>query len=402
MYKHSFSTNKQSFSVNKILYLTQFAQIGGGETSLLYLISKLDKRRFEAHIILPQKGQFYNRAKKLKVKIYILKLPPYLIRSLFVPGLSPPALAKLLKLTKYIKPDLIHVNHLTLSIYAGIVAKILKIPTVGTAHGVWDSFYFYQNLFYRFFIRKIIANTQKTANNIIKHRLFPQKNIKIIYFGVDTNLYKPATQVKKIKAKKAFNIPSDYLVISCVGRLDPQKDHLTFLKSALLVSHKIGKVKFLIVGSKLGDFSNRKNAYLEKIQLFLKQHPTLSKNVVFGGFIESMVGVYHATDILVSTSSSIAESFGLALAEAASCAIPIVSTKTASQQLIVKNGITGYLLPPKNPELLAEKMLKLIKDKTLRKKLGQRGRLHITKHLTIENYVKKVQDLYLILTMQDK
>lgn len=383
----------------KILYLTQFAQVGGGETALLNLISKLDKKKFETHVVLPRKGQFYNRLKKLNVKIHILTIPPYLVRMLFVPGMSPFALTKLLKLAREINPDLIHVNHLTLSIYAGVVAKILKIPTIGTAHGIWDSLYFYQNLIYKFFINRIIANTYKTANNIKKHKFYPSKNIETIYFGIDTNLYKPPTNRQKIKAKKSLNIPPDHIVVSNVGRLDPQKDHLTFLKCANIIIQKTNMVRFLIIGSKEADFSSSstRSNYLTTLKDFIGKNRELSDYVKFIPYQENMTAIYQATDILVSTSSSQAESFGLALVEAASCTIPVVSTKTASQHQIVKNGQTGQLVKPHDPKVLAEKIFTLVNNPQLRKTFGINGRNHVIKNFQLSRYVNEVEKNYLKL-----
>lgn len=385
--------------MKKILYLSQFGQVGGGETTLLYLISKLDKKKFEAHIIIPQKGQFYDRLKNLKVKIHILELPPYLIRTLFIPGTSPLALAKLLKLARRINPDLIHVNQLTLSLYAGIIAKILKIPTVGTAHGIWDSLYFFQNLIYKFFIKRIIANTPMTAQNIKKHGVYKTNNIKTICFGIDTNLFTPASLKEKIQAKNIFDIPRGYIVISNIGRLDPQKDHLTFLKCAKIILEKNRKVFFLIVGAVEGDFSKKgsKGDYISRLKNFMAAESQLSKHLKFIPYQKNMTNIYRATDIAVSTSSSPAESFGLALLEAASCGIPIVSTKNWSQQLIVKNGQTGFLVSPQDPKTIAEKILILATNSKLRKEFGENGRKHIAGNFQLQPYVTRIENVYLSL-----
>ena len=381
----------------KVLYLTQFGQIGGGETSLLYLIKHLSKRKFEAHVILPHKGQFYERLMSQKVKVHILNLPPYIIRTFFVPGFSPQASIKLLQLAKVVKPDLISVNHLTLSVYAGIISKYLHIPTIGTAHGNWDSHYPYQNLIYKFFINKIIANTQNTAANLQKHGIYPKKNIQTIHFGIDPHHFRPPTLQEKAKATDMLSIPQNHLVVNCVGRLDPQKDHLTFLRAAKKVIEKRNNVYFLITGSQKGDFSNTKNKYIHSLREFLKTNKDLDKHVKFLNYQKNMQNVYWATDILVSTSSSAAESFGLSLLEAASCQIPIVATKTASQNLIVKNGHNGYLTKPKDTKSIAEKINLLLTNEKLRQEFGKNGRILVSKEFTIETYANKIQFEYLKL-----
>src|SRR3990167_427281 len=117
----------------KILYLTFHPEIGGGETILLSLISKLDRKLFEPIVVVTKKGQLSKRLRELKIKTYILPLPGYLIRTLFIPGASPVSIYRFYKLCKKIKPNLIHINHLNLAIYAGISSKILKIPSIATS-----------------------------------------------------------------------------------------------------------------------------------------------------------------------------------------------------------------------------------------------------------------------------
>ena len=119
----------------KILYLTYHPQIGGGETTLISLISSLDRKLFEPIVVVLQKGQLYKKLRDLKIKTYVLPLNGYLIRTFFVPGMSSVGVYQTYKLVKSEKPDIIHLNHLNLAVYTGIAAKLLKIPTIATAHG---------------------------------------------------------------------------------------------------------------------------------------------------------------------------------------------------------------------------------------------------------------------------
>lgn len=379
----------------KILYLTQFPEIGGGETMFLSLLEKLPRRLFEPIVIVPKKGQVSERLKQLRVRTYILNLPPYLLRTFFVPGISPLPMYKFIKLSKSLSPNLIHLNHLTLAIYAGVAAKILHIPTVATAHGPWDSYYFYQDLVTSLFVDKIFANTELTAQKLLQKKIVNPKKVSVVPFGIDTHKFTPATKNQKIAAKTVFGFsPSDF-VISIVGRLDPAKDHLTFLKAAQIILKNLTSAHFFIVGSKLGDFSGKKNLYLETINNFLKDNPKLSKKVKFGDFTDDMPAVYHATDVLVSTSPS--ESFGLALAEGAASAIAIIKTDNAKHSLIIQNNQFGILIPPQNPQILAQKILYLAKNRNLRQKFGSAARSLAVQNFNIKNYLYTMQNNYLDL-----
>ena len=105
-----------------------------------------------------------------------------------------------------------------------------------------------------------------------------------------------------------------------------------------------------------------------------------------------MPAVYNATDILVSTSPR--ESFGLAIAEGAACALPIIAT---GGNTIVKNGQNGYLVPPQNPKAIAQKILTLAANSKLRKEFAKFGRKYITEHFRLQPYITKIENVYLSL-----
>lgn len=377
----------------KILYLTQFPHIGGGETILLSLLEKLNRRLFEPFVVVPKQGQLSRKLKKLNINPYYLPLNPYLVRTFFIPGASPGQIWQLARLAKKHRPSLIHINHLTLAIYAGIVAKMLHIPLVATAHGPWDSYYFYQDLITGLFANKVLTSTPKLQKLILRRKIIDRKKVKLVPFGIDTNRFKPATSYQKLATRKALKLPLNDFIVTIVGRLDPIKDHLTFLKSANIVSRALPSVKFLIVGSTLGDFSGRKNDYWAQIKNYLGASPSLSQNIAFRGFIEAMAPVYQASDILVSTSHG--ESFGLSIAEAAACQIPVIATTKDKKHPLVRNHKTGFTTPVQNPQILAQKILRLARDWRLRNNFGLAARKYILENYPIENYVSRVQSTYL-------
>lgn len=378
--------------MHKILYLSQFDKVGGGETSLLYLLQNLDKSKFEPIVILPKAGEFSKRLKKVRITTHFLDLPPYLIRTFFVPGLSM-KIFKLFRLIKKINPSIIHINNLSLIFYGGICGKLLRIPVVATSHGAWDLIYPFHDLIYNLLLDNLVTNSNLLKNLYKKRAFLNPKKLSVINFGIDTNLFKPGD---KIKARKKLNLPQSKIIITIAGRIDPIKDHLTFLKAAKIVISSFDKVLFLIVGSKESDFSKRSDldhSYLNKINKLLDANPLLKKSVKFLGYTESMAEVYSASDLYVS--SSLSESFSLGIMEALASALPIVSTSQGIQSELIFENKTGFLVPPQNPSLLAQKISLLIKNPRLRKKFGVGGRKHIINNFPVESYVKNWEEIYL-------
>ncbi|MCH7951986.1 glycosyltransferase family 4 protein [Patescibacteria group bacterium] len=377
----------------KILYVTPFPHIGGGETALLYLLEELKRKRRIPEVIVTSRGQLYSRLRKVNIKTHVIDLSGYSIRILFMPGFSLSGIWHFLKLAKKIQPSLIHINHPTLAIYAGIVGKILKIPVVATSHGIWDCIYFYQDLATRIFCNRILPITPEVQKCLTRRGIINKDKTKVIYLGVDANRFKPAKS--NVAAKKRWNINSTDLVVTMVARFDFVKDPLTFLKVATKVIEQIPNVTFLIVGDvKLNLEVESDMAIQVKRQLdgYINRHPRLKPHVIFTSFQEDVQPVYHATDILFS--SSLAETLPMSFLEGAACGLPIVSLKLDSRHRIVQEGKNGFLAPPGRKDVLLKYLLTLLKDQDLREKFGRYSRKYVLDNFTIERYVKEIEGIY--------
>ncbi len=382
---------KKSSEKIKVLFLTYHSEMGGGETILLSLIGKLDRSKFEPVVVVPKKGQLTSQLKKQNVKTYIVPLSGYLIRTFFIPGMSPISAYRFYKIIKKIRPDIIHLNSLNLAMYA-LLPRILGIPVVATAHGSWDCIYFYQDIINEVSTTKILANTLDLSTKLTRRGIISKKKVETVLFGVDTDKFKPG---KASTARKKLNLTEKQIVVTIVGRLDPVKDHLTFLRAAKIVNETLPKTTFLIVGSKKGNFSKEKG-YQRQIFDYLKMNKKLAQSVKFIAFTMNTNLLYCASDIVVS--SSTLESFGLVLAEASSCEIPVVTTDSGNQSSIIMNNKSGYLVPPKDPESLADKIIHLSKNKKLRSQFGKKGRAHIMANFNLDDYVKTIEQTYSYLT----
>lgn len=376
----------------KILYLTQHPHIGGGETSLLYLLQGLNRRLFEPHVVLPGPGQLSTRLNTLGIPQTYIPLPPYLSRTLFLPGFSFSGVRDLYRLTAKLKPDLIHLNHANLILYAGLVGRLRRIPVVLTIHGPWDAYYFFQNLLYRVFSSRLLPNKPELRVCLMKYQLIPASRIEVVPFGVDTEFFCPGGRTA---ARRKLGLPNPVFIITIVGRLDPIKDHLTFLKTAELVLTRLPNTYFYIVGSCLGNFAQTGSGpetYAKSIELYCRQRRQLSRRVIWGGYRTQMPLVYQATDILVSTSLS--ESFPLTLIEGAACGVPVVTTNQGGQRLIVKDGQSGFLVPPVRPDLIAQKILILLKNTQLRQRFGRVARSIAVKNFRLDKYCRRIETIY--------
>ena len=180
----------------------------------------------------------------------------------------------------------------------------------------------------------------------------------LIPVGVDTGRFNSSVDGTEIRKRYAKD--TEKLILT-VCRLEPRKDIPTLVSAAEIVSIKDPSIKFVIVGEGI----SRKG--IEKMVREL----SLTDKVMFAGEVsdEELPMYYRACDLFVLP--TLYEGFGIVFLEAMACGVPIVSTNVGAISEVV--GDCGVLIPPQCPEILAEKILEIIENGELRKKLVMRG-----------------------------
>jgi colanic acid/amylovoran biosynthesis glycosyltransferase len=136
----------------------------------------------------------------------------------------------------------------------------------------------------------------------------------------------------------------------------------------------------------------------------LSQQLDLGSNVRFlGGLTQSEVAdVYMHSDIFVLpsivTASGEEENQSVALAEAQACGLPVVATRIGGNVESVRQGETGLLVPPRDPDALASAIGWLAERPEGRVRMGQLGRAHIEKHYDLEKLNRQLLEVYDVVT----
>jgi glycosyltransferase involved in cell wall biosynthesis len=205
------------------------------------------------------------------------------------------------------------------------------------------------------------------------YRIAPSK-LLVTYAGVDTS-FRPADRPSE-RADPAH--PS---LLFC-GRLDgprEQKGVDILLRSVPLVLQK-HNVRLRIVGT-----GPRLAQYRE-----LAQDLGIGTHVEFVGFVEhdQMPGYYQQADLFVLPSRR--ESFGLVLAEAMSCGLPVVATTVGAIPEVVDDGVTGTLVPADDTQALAAAINSMLQDPDTMQAMGARGREKVARQFTWERVAQKI------------
>lgn len=170
-----------------------------------------------------------------------------------------------------------------------------------------------------------------------------------------------------------------------LGRLEKRKGLDYLLRAYRRVKQEIPEVRLLVVGPG--------TRLRKKYERWIKQHKV--KDVVFTGpaTYADLPRYYQTADIFCSPATG-RESFGIVLVEAMAVGTPVVATSIDGYASVVTHSEEGLLVPPKNTEKLAEALLTLLKDKALRQKMGEKGKL-TARNYNWEQIAKRVFDYYL-------
>ncbi len=215
-------------------------------------------------------------------------------------------------------------------------------------------------------------------------KIFASHNLHIpnvvISNGIDTQLF---SKVPTDALFETWKLPRDTKNILFVGRLHPEKNVETLIRSIPLILIKEKKVHLYIVGPGYQKDELRRLA----ASLFIDSHITF-----FGKVTDAeLIMAYNACDVFVLP--SIAELEGMVVLEAMACGKPIVisdSTDSASKYFVRDN---GFLFSMYNPQDLADKVLMLLSDDALRKTMGEKSLL-LSKEYAIDKSVTKLEEVY--------
>jgi glycosyltransferase involved in cell wall biosynthesis len=182
--------------------------------------------------------------------------------------------------------------------------------------------------------------------------------------------------------KKEFNLPPEAFVITMVGRLHTQKDHRTLISAFQLITSILQNAYLLIVGQ--GPLRKKLQQYSQALGI--------DRRTRFLGFRRDIPAILAITDVVVLSTHW--EGLPLILLEAMASAKPVIATDISGNREVILDGKTGLLVPPRDPEILAQAITKLAKDPKKAKEMGEKGLLRVAECFSFEMMVKKTIELY--------
>ena len=240
---------------------------------------------------------------------------------------------------------------------------------------------------------KVVFSSPEYIDAAIKAGLNKEK-AELIYPITDTRFFQPIDTNKAAVLEK-YNIPKNSKTILCVQRIDPKSGHEQLIRALSKIKKQVPTAKLIFVGS--DSMSNKLSKDREQIKkqiLKLIKNQNLEKDIIFTGNIDtpSLLNLYNTADLVALCSKN--EGFGLSITEAMACGKPVVGTKVGGIPIQIKDNINGYLVDVKDIDATADRITKILKDKTLQKKMSQNSLETVEKNFKLERGIEKHLMLY--------
>ncbi len=366
-------------------------ELGGPPILVLDILQHLDKERFESSIAtgitIDSKYDMIGFARGKNIRVFAM---PSLVREIH-PLKDIKALIKLAIFLKKEKFDIVHCHTSKGGFIGRLAAKLAGAKIIiYSPHGdifegyfckLATDFFILLEKFAARFTDKIINLTKIEIERFLEHGIGTRHQLKQIYNGINIKYYERA-MTSNLKKRDEFGLGKDDFVCATVGRLVPVKGHTYLIKAVQKVVKVIPEAKFLFVGD--GEIKSKLSEEIKSLDL--------QENIFMLGSRNDIATILSCINVFLLPSLN--EGFGMVLIEAMAARKPVIATNVGGILEVVKDGKTGILVPPKDPEAFSSAIIKLYNNPELSRRMGQAGYSRARNLFDIKTTVREFEDLY--------
>jgi glycosyltransferase involved in cell wall biosynthesis len=359
-----------------ILHTIETSGIGGAETVMLQIATRIDRERYRSIAALPSPGALQDALEVRGVRTFVV--PSHRWWDLRLPlGLA--------RLSRDEKVDLIHA-HLPEHAFSGCIAgRLVRRPVIATYHGQLD---FWRANSWRGKIKLDLVRHSAAAavgvcdgvHSTLLDWQFPRHKVRRIYNGIDVE---SATTSASAGLRRQFGWSGDTPLVGAIANVRVTKGYEYFVRAARLVVDAYPSVRFVAAG----DIDTRLGPPLRKLiaDLGLNEHVRLL------GFRADVQNILHDLDAFVIASTS--EGLPLVLLEAMAAGRPVVSTRCGGPEEVIWDGVNGRLVATRDPEAIAHAVIAILRDKKHAASLGKAAAADAAGY-SLSHMVGEYEELY--------
>lgn len=381
--------------------------VGGSYYVLYDLVINLDKTRYCPVVLFYFDNFVATMLREKGIETYILQRPePFIFplknsknlmgKTLYqcfrplqrIINIAKRLLIPAIQLRRFLKTkkiDLVDLNNsVTRNHEWMLAAQLAGVACMTHVMGI-NKHFSWMSRFFASRMKAIITVSRQVQSNMQQHGLdYP--HIITIHNGIDLNRYQISRQPNDVR--KQFNIPEQIPLIGVIGNIKYWKGQETVIRATALIKKEFPDIRCLLVGA----VAKNDLEYYEYL-VKLIEDLSLKETVIFTGFQNNPLDFINTMDIVIHPSID-PEPFGIINLEAMYLSKPVISTTIGAPPEIFENTVSGVLIDPGNPEILARECLLLLRFPEKAKKLGQNGYKRLMSNFTIDINVKKTENIY--------
>jgi glycosyltransferase involved in cell wall biosynthesis len=227
----------------------------------------------------------------------------------------------------------------------------------------------------------IVTGEELTRRALIERDGLDPRRVDAFPIGIDVARFFPGMPASDLR--QTLGIPNDHRLIGIVSYLRAYKGHRYFVEAAAQVLSRIKNVTFLIVGK--GPEEDNLRTQIKGLGL--------TDRILLLGYCTDEVEILRSLDVFVLPSVE-ADTIPQALMQALAVGLPVISTSFGSIPDVVKHGETGLLAVPRDAASLAEHMIAMLQDESLRKRLGANGRRLVESRYSLDRMLDRLESVY--------
>jgi glycosyltransferase involved in cell wall biosynthesis len=379
----------------KILRVIARLNIGGPAIHVVLLSAGMDRVRFESLLVSgsenPGEGSMLDYALSHGVQPTII---PEIVGEFSLGPRELRALVRLYRLMRQERPHVVHTHTAKAGFVGRLAARLARVPVVvHTFHGhVLHGYYGPRKTQLLRRMERglacltdcIITVSEQVKRDLVTYGVATADRIQVISLGLELDPFLDCGP-NRGTFRHELQLNGGERLVGIVGRIFPIKNHHLFLEAAALVAREDPAARFVIVGD------GTLRPALER----QAQETGIADRVIFTGWRRDLPGIYADLDVLAVTSNN--EGTPVSAIEAMAAGCPVVATHVGGLPDLIREGETGYLVPPGDAPAVATALLRVLHQPEMARCMGETARKAAQERFSAQRLITDMEQLYLEL-----